>query len=600
MKRLFILTCSLAMLGSCTAIMPVQDPAEAGEVLYIRINTHVSDTKTIISDDGSSSSFTFETGDKLGFFADGKLENIKFTCSNGAAGAFGATIMVPLEKQATEQSINYYAYSPFVNNAGSDPSALLGSLPTTQTAPFDGLADYMVANAETDKYDVKDFPDLTFRFDSHLFAIVKLCITNTSATYAEEQVLSIGLKNTAGGALAGAFTFDATDPTAEPVFTTDPNYLSDQVMVEYPEASRPTLGTNTPHAVYAVVRADDYAAGDLQLVVSTTNYIFRKSSSKALSLSRDYVTVLGSADVASMTRQKRVRTLVMWGDSITGSDQLKAFRAELGPNWNVIRSGVAGDTAQQVAGRQGGLPLYTGASAFTLPASAEDYVYIDGIYYYYNGAYGQVSHEWTYKSGYTPELNPLIINGIECEISYDTELKQRRLRRLADGEATEIPARTPVSTYGSRAYANVDAIVVYIGTNGRPSDAILIDIHDKMKAHLTEPEAMMFVLGFHQSTADNPSRWKEAYVSAFTEHYGDYFIDQRTLGGGLNAIPLMYEIGQITNEEQITETDRTYIDRGDWPLSWFRAPGDEHPNGQYGAKVQAILLRRRMAQLGLL
>lgn len=600
MKRLFILTCSLAMLGSCTAIMPVQDPAEAGEVLYIRINTHVSDTKTIISDDGSSSSFTFETGDKLGFFADGKLENIKFTCSNGAAGAFGATIMVPLEKQATEPSINYYAYSPFVNNAGSDPSALLGSLPTTQTAPFDGLADYMVANAETDKYDVKDFPDLTFRFDSHLFAIVKLCITNTSATYAEEQVLSIGLKNTAGGALAGAFTFDATDPTAEPVFTTDPNYLSDQVMVEYPEASRPTLGTNTPHAVYAVVRADDYAAGDLQLVVSTTNYIFRKSSSKALSLSRDYVTVLGSADVASMTRQKRVRTLVMWGDSITGSDQLKAFRAELGPNWNVIRSGVAGDTAQQVAGRQGGLPLYTGASAFTLPASAEDYVYIDGIYYYYNGAYGQVSHEWTYKSGYTPELNPLIINGIECEISYDTELKQRRLRRLADGEATEIPARTPVSTYGSRAYANVDAIVVYIGTNGRPSDAILIDIHDKMKAHLTEPEAMMFVLGFHQSTTDNPSRWKEAYVSAFTEHYGDYFIDQRTLGGGLNAIPLMYEIGQITNEEQITETDRTYIDRGDWPLSWFRAPGDEHPNGQYGAKVQAILLRRRMAQLGLL
>ena len=110
----------------------------------------------------------------------------------------------------------------------------------------------------------------------------------------------------------------------------------------------------------------------------------------------------------------------------------------------------------------------------------------------------------------------------------------------------------------------------------------------------------MFVLGFHQSPTDMPRYWSEEYVSNFTAEYGDYFIDQRTLGGGANAIPLMFEIGQITDESQISETDLEYIDRGDWPLSWFRKAGDVHPNDAYGAKVQAILLRRRMAELGLL
>lgn len=591
---------SLALLASCTAEMSEQIPQKVGERTHIQISAQSLLTKTTISEEGAKSNFAFETGDAIGFFANGKLENIKLTCSNGATGAFGASILIPKEKQAAEPSINYYAYSPYSRLAGSDLSALRGTLPATQNAPFDGMADYMVANMVTDKYDVVDFPDLSFTFGSHLFSIVKLSVTNTSDTYKGEEILSIGLRSTDGTTLAGVFTFDVTNPAADPVFTTDPNYLQDQVMVEFPEGSRPTLGTGTTHSVYAVVKAGDYVGGKLQLVVNTTNYYFSKSSAKALSFSCSKVTALGAADVSAMTRRKRVRTIVLWGDSITGNSLLVAVRNQLGANWNVVRSGVAGDSAQQVASRQGGLPMYTQSTAFTLPASSEEYVYIDGIYWYYNGAYGQATHEWTYKSGYTPELNPLIINGIECEISWDTSLGKRRLRRLADGEATEIPARTPVSTYGSRAYADADAIAVYIGTNGRPADATIIDIQNRMKAHLTDPEALMFVWGFHQSTTDMPQYWTADYISAMGSAYGDYFIDQRTLGGGVNAVPLMLEMGQITDPSQVSDTDQTYIDRGDWPLSWFRKAGDVHPNDTYGAKVMAILLRRRMAQLGLL
>lgn len=123
---------------------------------------------------------------------------------------------------------------------------------------------------------------------------------------------------------------------------------------------------------------------------------------------------------------------------------------------------------------------------------------------------------------------------------------------------------------------------------------------DKMKAHLTNDEATMLINGYCASATDFPQYLKETYSKNFTDFYGDCFMDHVREGGGKNAVPLMLEMGQITDPSQVTTTDQTYIDRGDWPLSWFRAPGDEHPNGQYGAKVQAILLRRRMAELGLL
>lgn len=595
--RNILIACSLALLFACQAER--QTDTAAGEWLAIQTHCLSPATKTTITDNGSTSSFGFKLGDNMGFFAADIIPNLKLSCTNGATGTFEGRVLLDGSQTAAQPSITYYGYFPYSRTAGDNPHSLTGTIPTTQDAPFDGLADYMVANAVTDKYDVDDFPALSFTFGTHLFSIVKINVTNTSAAYEGEEILSVGLKST-GAPLAGQFSFDATNPAASAAMTDDPNYLFRQVTVVYPEASRPTLGTEETHSVYAVVCPGDFAAGELELEVSTTHYIFRLPTSRAVSLSRNMVEVLPSADIAAMTRRKRVRTIVLWGDSITGNSLLVAVRNQLGANWNVVRSGVAGDSAQQVASRQGGLPMYTQSTAFTLPASSEEYVYIDGIYWYYNGAYGQATHEWTYKSGYTPELNPLIINGIECEISWDTSLGKRRLRRLADGEATEIPARTPVSTYGSRAYADADAIAVYIGTNGRPADATIIDIQNRMKAHLTDPEALMFVWGFHQSTTDMPQYWTADYISAMGSAYGDYFIDQRTLGGGVNAVPLMLEMGQITDPSQVSDTDQTYIDRGDWPLSWFRKAGDVHPNDTYGAKVMAILLRRRMAQLGLL
>lgn len=583
---------SLALLPACVAHVE-----EAGEWLSIGVQASSHATKTTMTDDGSDTEFHFSTGDDMGFFANGVLNNKLLSCTDGGSGSFSGRIFVQGAQAIARPSVDYYAYYPYSKTAGGDPLALTATLPSTQRAPFDGQADFLVADPVTDKYDVDDFPALNFEFNTHLFAVVKLSITNTNDAYAGEELLSIGLKST-DTPLAGQFTFSAVDGDVE--FSDDPNYLSNQVLVEY--ATPPTLGTGVTHSVYAVVNAASYASGSLSLVVNTTNNIFTVSSQKVLSPKTYQMTALGTVDIASASRRKRVRTIVLWGDSITGPGLYNAVRAQLGPNWNVIRAGVSGDSANGIAARQGGLAMVTQGSSFMLPASSAEYVNVDGLYWRDGEegsySYGKATGKWHFID--PAQLNPLLIKGIECEISWDSENNRHKLRRLSDGDAVEIPARTEVVTWGARAYADADVIQVYMGTNGRPSDEKLIELHDKMKTHLSNPEALMFVLGFHQSPTDFPQYWKQTYVDAMTTHYGGYFIDQRTLGGGVNAVPLMLEIGQITDPSQVSATDQTYIDRGDWPLSWSRGPGDVHPTYTEGNVVQAILLRRRMAELGLL
>ena len=596
MKRYYVILFSLVLLGACTVEMPEQVSPEAGENLVISLHAQMSEkTKTVLSDDGFRSSLSFELEDQLGFFADDVLANKTLKCTDGATGAFSGSFWVSGEEAMSRPSLDYYAYYPYNALSGNDPTALKGILPATQSAPFDASADYLVADPVTDVYDVKDFPALNFDFDTHLFAIVKLNVTNSNDAYADEEILSIGLESD-GTPLAGQFTFSAIDGEVE--FSNNPNHLSNKVLVEF--ATPPTLGKGITHSVYAVVNAAAYKSGSLKLVVNTTNNIFTAPNKKAVNLKNYKMTSLATANVNVMSRRKRVRTMMLWGDSITSLAYNNAVQAQLGPNWVVLRGGVPGDISEQVAARQGAIPMYTQDSEFIIPASSEESVEIDYLWWYYGGKYGKAVHNWTFRNTINHQLNPLIINGVECEIFDDPEHKHRYIRRITDGEPVTIPARSEVSTYGSRAYRDVDAIVVYMGTNGRPTEAKLIDLHDRIFQYLTNPDAFMIVLGFHQSTTDEPIYWKPAYVEAMTNHYGDYFIDQRTLAGGLNAIDMMYEIGQITSKDQISDTDWTYINRGDWPLSWFVAYGDTHPNSQYGAKVQAILIRRRMAELGLL
>lgn len=590
-----LLTLSLAfMLSGCSA----QLETEAGEWLNVAVQARQSVTKISLADDGSTSFFAFEKGDQIGFFAEGIINNAKLTCTDGAGGFFNGKVLIINEEQAKPRpSVDYYAYYPYNASAGKDPTALKGILPSTQKAPYDDHADYLVANPITDVYDIDAFPSLSFDFDTHLFALVKLNVTNSNDAYAGEKILSIGLQSD-HTPLAGQFTFSAVDGEVD--FSDNPDLLSNNVSIEF--ATPPTLGTGTTHSVYAIVNAATYASGTLKLVVSTTNYVFTIPSKQAIDLKSYRMTSLNTADIASATRRNLVRTILLWGDSISCAYLYYDWmRNSLGSSWKVIRGAVGGDSAIQIAGRQGGLPVFTENAPITLPASSNTWVDIDNLYVR-NGTEGSYTYSKLLTQqtfSYYHNLNPIIINGIPCEVGESTDAYHYHIRRVTDGDETVIPAMSPVSTYGARAYADAEVVVCYAGTNGNPPTEELIEILDRMAAILTNPDATFIVLGFHQNTTIYPKYWSEAYVSKMSTHYGRRFIDLRT-EGNVNAVRLMKLIGQITDESEISEQDVSFIEAGNWPYSWHKASNDGIHMSQYGSKVMGELLYERMEELDLL
>lgn len=587
----------------------VQQPSQEGGLFEYSVLSRVEATKTALFEGVSKTSFSFVDGDEIGLFIGDLHVNKAFTCTDALSGIFSTRLQ---GLQTTKSDVVYLSYYPYNKSAGNTASELAGVLPVVQNAPFDPSADYMVATPINAPYDEDDMPSLNFSFSNHLFGIVKLSVKDGSSAYSAEKVLSLGLRSSSMP-LVGNFTFDITDPSEPAEFSSTSGLTSKRVLVEYSEDSAPILGNDEIHSVYAVVNPASFSAGELSLELSTTNYVFTIPIKSTLSIQRNQLSVLPVLDISSssVTRRNRIRTVVLWGDSITSDSFLQKVKKELGTNWNVVRGGVPGDVAAQVAGRQGGLPVVTGETAFTIPGNSSEYVVFDGIYTQEGASdlytYRKTIHNWTLRTSSCPLINPVIINGVACEMKYVDETKKTyKIHRCTDGDDVTVEPRTPVSTFGSREYADADMIVVYMGNNSRPYDAsndsYLISVHEAMAAHLTNSEAKMMVLGFHHSTSYYSYYWTPGYVSSFTAAFGNYFIDQKTFGGGENAIILMKEIGQITDESQINATDLEYINSGNWPLSWVNVIDDHpdlHPNS-YGDSVMAILLRRRMDELGML
>ena len=146
---------SLVFLSACT-----KAPEEkAGERLMITVQAESPATKTVLSDDGQVTRLAFTAGDRLGFFANGILSNIPLDYVDDGSGTFCGQAWVDSEQAEYRAAVDYYAYYPFSKEAGKDPTALKGVLPSKQIAPFDPLADYLVADPVTDDYFVENFPE---------------------------------------------------------------------------------------------------------------------------------------------------------------------------------------------------------------------------------------------------------------------------------------------------------------------------------------------------------------------------------------------------------------------------------------------------------
>lgn len=297
MRRFVPSLISLVLLGACQVSSP--DALErTGGKITVDLSAHLTQTRSSLSDNGAVSSFFFNTDDHVGLFADDFLPNCDFVCIDGGIGKFRGQIALTPEQASYRSSASYYLYYPYTNSAGNDPSSLSAVLPSKQNAPFDGNADFIVANPIVAEYDISHFAHLNFTFANHLFAIVKLSVSNSNDAWADEEIKDIGLKSSVTP-LGGAFTFNATNPEAPAVFSTNDEDLNYRVCVSYDDTDYPRLGTGETHTVYAIVNPAEYAAGTLKLVVSTTHYRFTLPTTKDISLSNTQVTVFPQVDLTN-------------------------------------------------------------------------------------------------------------------------------------------------------------------------------------------------------------------------------------------------------------------------------------------------------------
>ena len=291
---------SLTLLGACQE-EDLQAPARVGDSFYLEIKATLPEarTKTLISDGGDKSAFRFAEGDCLGFYAGEILSNIKLECKDTETGSFSSYFKLENEEQKIYRSnVPYFAYYPYDADAGTNVNALKGELPSIQSAPFDSSADYLVSDVIENVYDIVNFPDLSFLFSHHLFSIVKLSLTNNSEELKDEKIVEIGLKSV-GNKLAGAFTFDITNPVESVVWDNNPKKTENRVRVRYAPSEQPSLGIGVTHTVYAVVSAGAYDAGELKLVAETSNYSFSISTISDVVLKRNEVTIFPTVDVSN-------------------------------------------------------------------------------------------------------------------------------------------------------------------------------------------------------------------------------------------------------------------------------------------------------------
>lgn len=306
-------------MGACKE-EELQVPNDSFGCYTIEVQADIPQTKTVLNDQGNRSYFRFNKGDKIGLYAENKdLKNVCLECTS-ETGLFKKDLTLS-EPIAYYLSLDYYSYSPYKEDAGQEATAMCGLLPDIQVAPFDGDADYLIADPLNTYDDVKDFPELAFRFSTHLFAIVKLRIQNTDDALSEEQLLDVGLKS-GGGPLAGSFLFNIKDPSQYAIFSDNPEKLYNRVHVWFREEERPVLGKGVTHTVYAIVKPSFFESGSLELVATTTNYRFSLPSTSDVSLERGKVSVFPVVDLSEARVEKASDTKKLLSFSLSDGSRI--------------------------------------------------------------------------------------------------------------------------------------------------------------------------------------------------------------------------------------------------------------------------------------
>ena len=610
-KIIWILIAVIPLLTGCSEYMEQPALLKEGELFQWKTGaTQASETKTTL--DGTTLSWV--AGDKIGIYVGDDLQdNMPFTLVSENSFEGGMAY-----RRETRADVKYYAYYPYCPSA-SPSTTVSAILPAEQVAPFDGSANFMTAQVSA-KYDEEDMPDVTFPFNNQLMSIVKLTVVDSQGDFADQKLVGATIIATGGASttLAGSFTFDVTSPAASPVFSTTPIEVSSSVTGTFPEASQPVMGTNTPHSLYLLV--NPITVTSLKVLIKTTDKVFVITTSTETTFTKGRVVAMPTIDLRNRIPQRRVRRVVLWGDSLSNETYKGHVQNELGSDWEVIRGGIGGDTPLGISGRQGGREWCTRNSPIVIPAATEP-VEITNIYSRWNtsntAGFSPMGTTLLgrYLASYSGQINPCYIqfnNGvedveIEGTLSMDGSSHVYFTRSVSGTEVT-VPAKSTFMTHGAKEYQDADVIVVYMGANGGyNSYSALAGMYKAMRDYTATKK--IIAVGFHmgyiyfKESGTSRTYWTTDYRDIMTDTFGTNYVDLKTLGTNReNAMRLLKLTGKYAADAvSFTAADEDALDNGYLPESFQQSHylNDVHFN-TFGYHAMAILVKERMEQLGYL
>ena len=270
---------------------------------------------------------------------------------------------------------------------------------------------------------------------------------------------------------------------------------------------------------------------------------------------------------------KSNKNVVTIGDSLTGSFNYPSKLQELlGDSYNVLNYGIGGETSATIASRIGGMCMYV--NNITIPSTTTPVIIgnsDDGIPTNDNRFNAkpllQVSID-----GLDGGVNPVIINGIEGTITYNSSDKNYSFTRVTSGEQLTINRPTMIITKAMRERKNDYVNVMWIGANGGyyVYDPTTWDIKDNFRHLIGQYKALIkngnmgnyIILGLWLPST-NPTSTKEKQLAEdeLLRAFGRNF---------LNIRKYLVDYGLSDLGISPTQEDVTAISLGNIPPSLLR------------------------------
>ena len=585
-------------LVSCTKEKEADIPASDG--IRFKIIARSAETKTV--NDGLSTRWV--EGDAVNVFhavagSSDYVNDGAFTITDVEDGVFSGTLSSGLDPT---QSYDWYVLYPYSEESTSPEEASV-VFPSVQSQTWDGnmaqLGGLPLAGKTTTEVGVS-IPSVSMK---QLAAVIQVGVTNSVMV----NLPLTEVKLTAPVSITGNYTVDLTDPS-NPVYTKTPEG-GDWQTVTLSASSIKMEGGGGSTCYLAVKPFTAESASTLTLSVN--------GYEKSVELDAERAFSAGSIYDFGFNYDMRKR-VVCWGDSFTsanyeeGTTYCKYLQALLGDEWIVYNGGGNGDRTDEIAARQGGLPVVTG-SAFTIPADTRT-IWVDGLLKTRDilGNEGFFNFRRMNSNALMNPCKLIGTNGEEvlCDITFYTT-NSTKLKRLTPGEPVKIAEHTPIETYAARELRDPDLTIIYMGQNGTFGSngeesryayteegwQNLASQHWDMInfANLTRTNPYL-VLGGHTGRT-----WDSYGYSAFMEReFGTNYLNLRrpVLQDEESVKKWLVYSGLYSDESEIPQDEVDYaLSSNSWPRPLRHAPADVHPN-EYGAKVIAKVVYDKMVELG--